>query len=195
MELTLLAIADRPPRRSVHEVLAEHSVDLIVTLGDLSLFDIQELQTITDIPKLGVYGNHDSGNYMSTLGITNLHLQTAELRGIRFGGFEGSVRYKQDPTAPMMTQEEALIALSDFPPVDVMLAHAPPRGIHDEDEPAHQGFDALREYVLRCAPRYLLHGHTYPATNETELGRTTVRYIHEDEVLTLTFPEPVHGTK
>jgi hypothetical protein len=74
--MQLLVIADRPARQSIKTILAQQPIDLICTLGDLDYFSLQELQHITDIPKLGVYGNHCSGNYMTQLGIQNMHLQT-----------------------------------------------------------------------------------------------------------------------
>lgn len=185
MILTLLAIADRPPRTPIKETLAKYPIDAIVTLGDLAIQDIRDLETVTDIPKFGVYGNHDSGTYMPELGITNLHLQTAQLGGITLGGFEGSVRYKADSYAPMYTQQEASELIQQLPAVDVLISHAPPRGIHDEPEPAHQGYDALRWYIEQYHPSFLLHGHTYPTESVTTLGATQIVYIHEDQVIEL----------
>lgn len=185
--LTLLAIADRPPRRSILETLAEHPVDLVVTLGDLDYFSLRELEQVTGIPKLGVYGNHCSGTYFADLGIENLHLTARAVAGVTFGGFQGCVRYKQNPDAIMCTQEEASAALLAFPRVDVFLCHCPPRGVNDEEEVAHQGFDGLRDYVLRERPRHLLHGHTYPAagTLVTRLGETGITYVTSDAIVTL----------
>lgn len=197
--LRLLVIADRPPRSSVLRTVNEHAVDAIVTLGDLAIQDIRELEQITHIPKYGVYGNHDSGTYMEELGIQNLHLTAAEINGVTLGGFEGSVRYKADAYAPMYTQEEALDMIRRLPPVDLLISHAPPRGIHDEEELSHQGFDALRWYVEQYHPSFLLHGHTYPTSTIDTLGKTVVVYIFEDQLVELNFdartvylPEIVH---
>lgn len=187
MSLTLLAIADRPPRVSIKETLSRHQIDAIVTLGDLAIQDIRDLEAISDVPKFGVYGNHDSGTYMPELGITNLHLKTAQLNDITIGGFEGSVRYKNDPYAPMYTQEEASELIKQLPAVDLLISHAPPRGIHDEPEPAHQGYDALRWYIEQHHPAFLLHGHTYPSDSVETLGETQIVYIYEDQVIELDF--------
>jgi len=49
--------------------------------------------------------------------------------------------------------------------------------VNDEpDDPAHAGFHALREWVERHQPRYLLHGHTTPdpRTRTGRLGETEV---------------------
>lgn len=186
--MKILAIADRPPRRSIKEILSENPVDLIVTLGDLTLFDIEELKTITDIPKIGVYGNHCSGKYFESLGIWDMHMKTFEYMGLKFGGFEGSVRYKSDPGAKMFTQTEASRLLANFPYVDVMLSHAPSYGINDEPgDPTHAGLQGLRDYLEREKPRYLLHGHTYPSEEERvdRWGETNIIYVYQDKIIEL----------
>ncbi len=182
----ILAIADRPPKKSIIETLKENQIDLIVTLGDLDMFDLKELTYVTDIPKIGIYGNHCSGNYFEELGIRNMHLDTWEFGGLTFGGFEGCVRYKEDPYAKMYHQFEADTLLQDFPHVDVMLCHAPPFGINDDpNDPVHEGFHALRKYVEEKKPAHLMHGHTYPRedTLVTRFLDTEIVYVYGDKVL------------
>lgn len=189
--MKLLALAARPPHMSIERSIADlcqrEGVELICTLGDLERSDILELEQITAIPKIGVYGNHCSGNYMPEIGIVNMHLQTAQLGSIRLGGFEGCVRYKEGD-APMFTQEQAARLLQNFPPVDVFLSHAPPYGINDEpEEVTHQGFHALRKYLDEQQPRLWLHGHTYPSAGEliTQHGPTRIEYVFGHKIITL----------
>jgi uncharacterized protein len=184
--MKILAIADRPPRTSIKELMKDNQIDVIITLGDLTKFEINELESITNIPKLGVYGNHDSGMYFDPLGIQNIHLKAINIKGFTFGGFEGSIRYKSDPTAIMYTQEEASELLKDFPKVDILITHCPPYGVNDEiDDLAHQGFQALGDYVKKYSPRYLLHGHTYPTENNitTKLDNTEIIYVYQDKII------------
>ena len=115
MKIKILAIADRPPSQSIKILVDENKIEIICTLGDLTYFDIKELAEIKNILKIGIYGNHDSGNYFDELGIINLHLNIFEYKGIKFGGFQGSVRYKENPYAIMYTQEEAIDLLKNFP--------------------------------------------------------------------------------
>ncbi|MBY0538315.1 metallophosphoesterase [Patescibacteria group bacterium] len=185
--MKILAIADRPPKKAISEIVLEEKIDLIITLGDLEYTEIAELEYIKDIPKIGVYGNHSTPGYMELLGITNLHLATTEINRVTFGGFEGSHKYKKDEFAKMYTQDEALGLMSEFPYVDVFIAHSPPAGINDEDDPAHQGLLALRQYLDRNKPRYFLHGHTYPtqANIVTEYNGTQIIYVTADQVMTL----------
>lgn len=184
--LRLLVIADRAPSKPVRELIAATPVDAIVTLGDLELSMIRDLELITDIPKLGVYGNHCSGSYMGDVGLTNMHLNTMTINGITFGGFEGSVRYKDSAYAKMYTQEEASALLKDFPHVDVILTHCPPYGINDDrSELAHTGFQGLLTYIEEKAPAYLFHGHTYPS--DTELVKqyltTKIEYVYGERIV------------
>jgi len=176
--MRVLCFADKCPdpnliRSSVEEVRP----DLIITLGDLDGFALAPLKNFRDIPKIGVYGNHCSGNYFPELGILNMHLSTWEFGGLTFGGFQGSVRYKPGDH-PMFTQEEADVLMKNFPHVDIFLAHAPPFGINDEPgDHVHEGFRALRTYINEQKPRYFFHGHTYPVNPETRCGDTEIVYI------------------
>lgn len=87
--MKILFFADRPPDKPIKKILEENpGVELIVTLGDLYSFDISELAEITDIPKIGVYGNHCDGRYMETLGIENMHLKFRDFGGVRFFGYQ-----------------------------------------------------------------------------------------------------------
>ena len=42
-----------------------------------------------------------------------------------------------------------------------MITHAPPKGLGDREDPAHMGFEALRDLIDRWHPSYLLHGHVH----------------------------------
>jgi uncharacterized protein len=175
-----LVIADRNPNINIAEMAAQENVDVLITLGDLVREDLLTAIPISDIPKIGVYGNHDSGNYMPEIGIMDMHLKIWDFKGVRFGGFQGCVRYKPAPDAIMYTQEEAENMMKDFPYVDVFLCHCPPRGVNDEEEIAHQGFNALRNYVDTYRPKILLHGHTYPTEENIvkQYCATRIEYVH-----------------
>lgn len=175
--MRVLVIADKNPHLDYAHVIAENQVQLVITLGDLEREHLIGLESVTT-PKIGVYGNHDTGTYMEEFGIMNLHQKVWDWNGLKIAGLQGCVRYKDDPTAIMYTQEEAQALMQDCPQVDIFICHCPPRGINDEPEVAHQGFDALRSYIDRTPPRVLLHGHTYP-TEDTivrQYGQTRIEY-------------------
>ena len=45
--------------------------------------------------------------------------------------------------------------------VDIVVTHAPPEGLGDDEDPAHWGFRALRDLVEKYHPQYLIHGHVH----------------------------------
>lgn len=181
-------IADRAPQGSIRGIVSQEKIDIIITLGDLSHSDLSELEYIKHIPKIGVYGNHCLGTYMESLGIVNMHLKAYSWSGLTFGGFQGCVRYKENPEAIMCTQEEARSLMKDFPKVDVFLSHAPPYGINDEPgDASHEGFHALREYLDVQQPKVWLHGHTYPTEESVvkQYGNTRIEYVYRQRTVEL----------
>ena len=68
--------------------------------------------------------------------------------------------------------------------VDIVVTHAPPRGVGDGEDPAHWGFEALRELLDQYHPKYLLHGHVHlrygtDQTRERQYRDTTVINVTE----------------
>jgi Icc-related predicted phosphoesterase len=45
--------------------------------------------------------------------------------------------------------------------VDIVITHAPPRHIHDAEDPCHQGFECYVKFINRFVPRYFVHGHIH----------------------------------
>ncbi len=70
-----LVLADVNPKIDLAEKAESEHVDLIISLGDFERSMLLSLQK-TNIPKIGVYGNHDSGEYMQEIGMWNLHMHT-----------------------------------------------------------------------------------------------------------------------
>lgn len=147
--------------------------DLLVTTGDLSLFDFSGLEEIQNKkPSFGIYGNHDSGNYMERLGIINLNKKVYEYAGFKWGGFQGCLKYKESDL--MYTEEEAKIWADTFPYVDVLLLHAGPKGILDDlSDAVHIGSENVRRYVTERKPKYVFVGHQY-SDDFMELENTKV---------------------
>ena len=74
----------------------------------------------------------------------------------------GSRKYK--PRGHFLyDQWEVEELLLSFPPLDVLLSHNSPRGIHDREDEVHYGFDGLRAYISRAKPKLLIHGHQHVA--------------------------------
>ena len=45
--------------------------------------------------------------------------------------------------------------------LDILITHAPPKGIGDQEDLCHTGFDAFRLFMRAFKPKYLLHGHVH----------------------------------
>jgi uncharacterized protein len=176
--MRVLALADEPPHSSIPELLAASRPELIVLLGDLEPAWTDGLAGI-DLPKLGVLGNHDSPDALEALGAEQLHLRRVEVGGRSFCGFGGSPRYSEHGTQEW-TEDEAAALLEGLPPADVLLTHSPPAGVNDDpSDPVHRGSPALREWVERHEPGWILHGHTLPdpARRVHRLGDTRVVHV------------------
>ena len=179
-----LVLADRAGHFDPAELARRSRAEAVICLGDLQISWIETLDSI-HLPKVGVYGNHDSEPYLDWFGVDNAHLRCVELMpGLTFSGFEGCVRYRPDggrPDGPMYTQKQAARLVRKLPPADILICHCPPLGVNDDpDDLAHTGFAALRDWVLEHRPKALLHGHTYPQPGKRveRLGDTRVVYVH-----------------
>jgi uncharacterized protein len=183
-EARALVVADEAPPQEPAQLVYSNSPDLVVTLGDLPREWLLGLRDLA-LPRIGVRGNHDDYQ-LDEAGVTDLHLGRIELGGRSFAGFEGCVRYSQGPR--QYTQEEAEGLLRGLPAADVLLCHCPPAGVNDEpDDPAHQGFEALRDWVELNRPSHLLHGHTTPDPRRrtSRLGETAVTWVRAARIVVL----------
>jgi Icc-related predicted phosphoesterase len=184
--MRILALADAPPHGPIAELVAAYRPELILLLGDLEPAWTDGLAAI-ELPKLGVLGNHDAGDALAAVGAEELQLRRVELGGLSFAGFGGSPRYSVDGRGEW-TEEEAAELVERLPAADVLVTHSPPAGVNDEpDDPAHRGSPALRAWVERHRPAWLLHGHTLPnpAGVTHRLGDTRVVHVRGAKALDL----------
>ncbi len=171
------------------------TIDLVIGCGDLTYDYLDYVATALGAPVRAVHGNHDvqpENLDDSAIGVwwrgIDLHRRVVDVNGILFAGLEGSPRYSDGPYQSdefgvwisILRMTPSLIAnrLRRGRFLDVLVTHAPPRGIHDQSDRAHRGFGAVRTFLRLFQPRYHLHGHTHvydrrtPTT--TQFGRTTV---------------------
>jgi Icc-related predicted phosphoesterase len=101
-------------------------------------------------------------------------------------GLGGSLRYNRDSVHQYTEPEMVGRALSLAPSLavnrlrygrflDILVTHAPPRGIHDADDPAHTGFVVFRRLMDVFQPHLLLHGHSHVYRADTVMS---TRYEH-----------------
>lgn len=173
--------------------------DLVISCGDLDARYLSFLATFAAAPVLYVHGNHDAGyEDRPPEGCECIEDQLVTVKGVRIAGLGGSVRYKRGPhqyTQRQMEQRVRHLAgqIRRAGGVDILVTHAPARGLGDADDLPHQGFDAFRGLLEQYAPRYMLHGHVhlnYGAQMERvrRFGATTIVNTYERQVVEL---EPV----
>jgi hypothetical protein len=204
----VLAVSDEVDEALAADPGAARTAELILACGDLPFDYLSTLMNALDIPLVFVPGNHDpdvSGFRSARNGLTlraglparppwpegavNADGRVVDVAGLRIAGLGGCRRYSTGPNQ-YTDRQQARRALRlraaarwrrhDGRGVDVLLTHAPPRGVGDGEDPPHRGFTALHSLVLALGPTLLLHGHVHPygaRVRPVLLGGTTVRNV------------------
>jgi Icc-related predicted phosphoesterase len=178
---------------------------LIVGCGDLPYEYLEFLLTVLNVPLVYVPGNHDpvyNADESSTMaeGGTFLDRKLQRVKGLWMAGLGGSIRYRPE-AVNQYSQAEMYARMARLLPgvawnrlngrrLDILVTHSPPLGVHDDDDPAHTGFAALRQFMRWFKPRYLLHGHTMFYKQNlvdpvTQLGETKVVNVYPYRVIDL----------
>jgi Icc-related predicted phosphoesterase len=179
----ILAVADE-----VHPALYDHldlsrfkGIDAIISCGDLPDSYLDFLASSFNVPCFYVRGNHDPG--AAPAGWENLDDRLVVFQGLRIAGFEGCRLYTNHPVV-QYTEREMWWKVRRLTPriwlkggVDVVVTHAPPKGLHEGGDLAHQGLASFRWLMEKYQPRLFLHGHqhlNYAAFQErvTQVGPT-----------------------
>lgn len=155
----------------------ESAIDVVITLGDI---DIQYLQSLRNKfakkPFYGVLGNHDAIGDLEYFGIQNLHNEVVGIHGKSIAGLEGCIRYKNERDCPLYSQEEIETICTSLPPVDILISHNSPLGIHDKKDMAHVGYEGLAKFINEKHPSHVFHGHQHK-NQRTKVGKTLVTCI------------------
>lgn len=185
------------------------NVDLIISCGDLPYYYIEYIVSMVNRPSYFVYGNHgreveyqgnDWTQKSAPMGAENLHRRTTNENGLLLAGLEGSIRYNQSSRF-QYTDTEMWMNIWRLAPqllfnkikhgrwLDVLVAHSPPRGIHDQEDRAHQGFKSFLPFMRWFKPRYLLHGHIHlyrrDVVTQTRYYETEVVNIYPYKIMEL----------
>lgn len=141
--------------------------DLILSCGDLNASYLSFLVTMARCPVLYVHGNHDTGYIQNPPeGCDDIDGRLVIYNGLRILGLGGCRRYRPGDHQYTDRQMRARIFKLKWKirlagGVDIVVTHAPPRGLGDQDDLPHQGFDAFLDFIDRYHPKYLLHGHVH----------------------------------
>ena len=141
--------------------------DLILSSGDLKAAYLSFIVTMARAPLMYVPGNHDTGYATKEPeGCDSIDCKIVEYRGLRIQGLGGCLWYR--PGAHQYTEKEMRKRIrklrwqiTKYGGVDIVVTHAPPRGVGDSEDPAHMGFECLLELIDTYHPKYLLHGHVH----------------------------------
>ena len=141
--------------------------DLILSCGDLNSKYLEFLVTMAKCPLLYVHGNHD-GSYahQPPEGCDCIDDRLVIYKGLRLLGLGGSRNYSSGSHQYTERQMEKRIrklkrAIRFAGGVDIVVAHAAPRGVGDAEDRTHQGFVAFLPLIETYEPRYVLHGHVH----------------------------------
>lgn len=142
-------------------------IDLILSAGDLCADYLEFLVTVTNKPLLYVRGNHDDAyERHAPGGCICVEDNVYVYRGLRIAGLGGSARYRNGLN--MYTEQQMVWRMRRLEPkvrlaggVDVLLTHAPARGVGDLEDRAHRGFECFNDAVRRWEPGLLVHGHVH----------------------------------
>jgi len=185
--MKILAISDVmvPELSGFFDKKPFEGTDLVLSCGDLPPEYLTAIADRFNAPLFYIRGNHDIRYRTSPpLGCTDLHLRFEQYNGIRFIGFEGSRWYNGGPIQYREAQMRRF-AQKMWPKllwrrgVDVIITHAPPRGIHDAEDRCHRGFHVFHQLLRKYQPRFLIHGHihhsfTHATERITRLGKTQI---------------------
>jgi hypothetical protein len=198
----ILAICDEVDGRLYGPGLAERrgQYDLLLSCGDLPPYYLDFVASTLSVPIYGVHGNHDAslarardGEEQVDWGMGELHGRIVQEQGLLIGGFDGCRRYNNG--SYQFTEEGMRWQIVQMLPqllanklrygryLDILVTHAPPRHIHDQEDRPHQGFEVFRWFLRTFRPRYHLHGHIHLYDK-----RTVTRTEYFDTVVLNAYP-------
>jgi Icc-related predicted phosphoesterase len=180
-------------------------VDLVISCGDLPNYYLEYISSSMDKPLFQVRGNHsippsrDSNTIFRGTGAIDIHRKVIRYSGFSFAGVEGSLLYNRGDyqysqfgmwlnvfkIVPSLLLNK--VKFGDY--LNVLITHAPPWGIHDQPDLAHQGIKAFRWLIATFQPDFHVHGHIHvyrPDTvTETQIGKTIVLNVFRYKYLEL----------
>ncbi len=159
--------------------------DLILACGDLDPGYLDFLVSMAHCPLVYVRGNHDDRLLeQPPEGCVCAEDRVVVVGGVRILGLGGSFRYGDGEN--MFTEWQMRRRIARLRPslwwhrgFDILLTHAPARGVNDLDDLSHRGFQCFGELLERYRPKYFVHGHVHRSygvniPQRVQLGDTTV---------------------
>ncbi|MBR1497645.1 MAG: metallophosphoesterase [Oscillospiraceae bacterium] len=196
--MKILAVADDESKRfyDFYKPGCLDEFDLILSCGDLHRSYLEFLVTMAHCPLLYVHGNHDAAfDKAPPEGCECVDDRLYVYKGLRILGLGGSFRYRDGPHMYTERQMQRRIrrlrlALWRSGGFDILLAHAPARGINDFDSLSHRGFESFNRLLDRYRPAYFVHGHIHKnygvnIPQRSPHGATTVINAYDHCIFTI----------
>ena len=190
--MNILAVSDVPSPR-YYDYYQPGSLDrfgLILACGDLKREYLEFLVTMAHCPLVYVRGNHDDAFLTAPPeGCLCAEDRVVVQNGVRILGLGGSYRYKNGLC--MYTERQMAMRvwrlgrqIRRSGGFDILLTHAPARGLNDFDTLPHRGFECFNDLLDKYQPRYLVHGHIhrtygYGIPQRCQRGETAVINAYE----------------
>ena len=107
--------------------------------------------------------------YSGSCGATYIGNKVVREKHVLIGGLGGSICYNNGVN--QFTETQMYLQILKLLPrllfnrifrgryIDILVTHAPPKGIHDGSDRCHSGFNAFLRFMRIFKPRYLIHGH------------------------------------
>ena len=166
--MRILAVADVPADR-FYEYYTEGKLDefdLILSCGDLRPEYLEFLVTMAHCPLIYVHGNHDDSYGRGPQGCECADDHIIEYRGIRILGLGGSFKYRDGKYMYTEKQMKSRVrrlwlTIKKHHGFDILLTHAPARGLNDFETVPHRGFGCFNTLMEKYNPQFFIHGHIH----------------------------------
>lgn len=194
MKLLLLSDRESPYIWDYYRPGCLSEYELMLSCGDLKSNYLSFLVTMGRAPLIYVHGNHD-GRYavQPPEGCDCAEDRLLTVKGLRILGMGGSMfyggeqhQYTEKQMAKRLRRVERQIKKAGG--VDILLAHAPARGLGDGEDMAHRGFECFLEFMDKHKPAYFIHGHmhlNYSRRTQREMSYGSTKIINAYERYTL----------
>jgi uncharacterized protein len=183
-------------------------IDIVISAGDLRLSYYDFIMSNLNKPLFFVFGNHKLKGieyykrdmvrdmYLHSRvnrwhfrgGATYIDRKIVRYKDLFIGGLGGSMWYNgggnQFTEFGMFRKIVRMLPRLIFNRIvhgrfiDILVTHAPPFGIHDQQDRCHRGFKVFLPFLRLFKPRYLIHGHIHLySINENRIdtyGKTMV---------------------
>lgn len=190
MKILCVADEKDPLVYSTNVVERYGNVDLIISAGDLSLRYYEFIISSLNKPFYFVFGNHHveqlrrftnslfwedpfTSRFDQAIGGEYLDgkVKRDESSRLLLAGLGGSMRYNSGDH--QFTELQMYLRIFTMIPrllynrlrygryLDILVTHAPPRGLGDGEDRCHKGFVSFLWFMRMFKPRYLVHGHIH----------------------------------